>query len=90
MDMRMPVMDGLSATKEIRTLNRGDARTVPIIALTANASEEEIRQSLQAGMDMHLSKPVDPDLLYDTLKRLLVGRWSVLTNRNYFSEKEAP
>ena len=90
MDMRMPVMDGLSATKEIRTLNRGDARTVPIIALTANASEEEIRQSLQAGMDMHLSKPVDPDLLYDTLKRLLAGRWSVLTNRNYFSEKEAP
>ena len=39
---------------------------------------------------MHLSKPVDPDLLYDTLKRLLAGRWSVLTNRNYFSEKEAP
>ncbi len=71
MDLRMPVMDGLEAARTIRALPRADARTVPIIALTANAYEEDVRQSLDAGMNAHLAKPVDTDMLYDTLRRLV-------------------
>ncbi len=63
MDMRMPVMDGVTAAREIRKLNRPDAKTIPIIALTANAFEEDVKECLQAGMNAHLSKPVDIDLL---------------------------
>ena len=74
MDMRMPVMDGLTAAREIRKLDRADAATVPIIALTANAFEEDVKQCLQAGMNAHLSKPVDIDLLKVTLARLLEAR----------------
>ena len=70
MDLRMPVMDGLSASKAIRALQRPDAGTVPIIALTANAFEEDVRHSLQAHMNAHLAKPIDPDLLYLTLAKL--------------------
>lgn len=71
MDMRMPVMDGLAATREIRKLDRPDAKTIPIIALTANAFEEDVQQCLQAGMNEHLSKPVDIDVLVSTLGRLI-------------------
>ena len=74
MDLRMPVMDGLTATREIRKLNRSDAGTIPIIALTANAFEEDVQQCLQAGMNEHLSKPVDMEALLLTLRRLLPGR----------------
>ena len=70
MDMRMPEMDGLSAAKAIRAMERPDAKTVPIIALTANAFEDDVQRSLQAGLDAHLSKPVDPEKLYETLSRL--------------------
>jgi CheY-like chemotaxis protein len=71
MDARMPVMDGLEATRAIRELDRPDARTVPIIAMTANAFDEDVQRSLQAGMTAHLSKPVEPERLYETLDRLI-------------------
>ena len=68
MDLRMPVMDGLEATRRIRALDRKDARTVPIIALTANSFEADVKASLSAGMNAHLAKPADAEMLYDTLK----------------------
>ena len=71
MDVRMPVMTGLEATAAIRDLNRPDAKTVPIIAMTANAFDEDVQRSLQAGMNAHLSKPVDPEHLYETLEILI-------------------
>ena len=71
MDVRMPVMDGLSATKAIRALDREDAKTIPIIAMTANVFDEDVERSLQAGMNAHLSKPIEPDTLYETLAKLL-------------------
>ncbi len=71
MDMRMPEMDGLEATKAIRGLNREDAKTIPIIALTANAFDEDVQRSLQVGMNAHLSKPVEPDILFKTLEKLI-------------------
>ena len=71
MDVRMPVMDGLEATRTIRSLNRPDAKSIPIIAMTANAFDEDVRQSLQAGMNAHLSKPVEPERLYETLGQAL-------------------
>jgi CheY-like chemotaxis protein len=74
MDMRMPVMDGVTATKEIRKLSRADAATIPIIALTANAFEEDVQQCMQAGMNAHLSKPVEIELLKKNLARLLSPR----------------
>ena len=71
MDMRMPEMDGLEATRAIRELDRPDARTIPIIALTANAFDEDVQRSMQAGLDAHLSKPVEPELLFETLEGLV-------------------
>ncbi len=71
MDVRMPEMDGLEATAAIRALDRPDARTIPIVAMTANAFDEDVQRSLQAGMNAHLSKPVDPEHLYQTLEELI-------------------
>ena len=71
MDMRMPVMDGLEATRTIRALDREDAKTIPIIALTANAFDEDVQRSMQAGLNAHLSKPVEPDALFETLESLI-------------------
>ncbi|MBQ8095358.1 MAG: response regulator [Clostridia bacterium] len=71
MDMRMPVMDGLEATRTIRALERPDAKTVPIIALTANAFDEDVQRSMQAGLNAHLSKPVQPEALFETLESLI-------------------
>jgi len=74
MDVRMPVMDGLSATRAIRSLDHPDAKTIPIIAMTANVFDEDVERSLQAGMNAHLSKPVEPDRLYETMARLIAER----------------
>ncbi len=71
MDMRMPVMDGLEATRTIRAMDREDARTIPMIALTANAFDEDVQRSMQAGLNAHLSKPVEPEVLYKTLEKLI-------------------
>ena len=71
MDMRMPEMDGLQATKCIRSMDRPDAKSIPIIALTANAFDEDVQRSLQAGLNAHLSKPVEPETLFETLKKLI-------------------
>ncbi len=71
MDVRMPVMNGLEAAKAIRALDRPDAKTVPIIALTANAFDEDVQRSLQAGMNAHLTKPVESEHLFETLEQLI-------------------
>lgn len=67
MDIRMPVMNGLEATAAIRRLDRRDAGSIPIIAMTANAYDEDVRQSLEAGMNAHLAKPIEPQMLLQTL-----------------------
>ncbi len=69
MDIRMPIMDGLAATRAIRALDRDDAHTVPIIAMTANAFDDDRQRSKDAGMNDHLAKPIEPSLLYRTLIR---------------------
>ena len=71
MDMRMPEMDGLEATRTIRSMDRSDAKTIPVIALTANAFDEDVQRSMQAGLNAHLSKPVQPELLFETLENLI-------------------
>ena len=71
MDMRMPEMDGLEATRRIRAMDRSDAKNIPIIALTANAFDEDVQRSMQAGLNAHLSKPVEPTILFETLEGLL-------------------
>lgn len=69
MDIRMPVMDGISAAKTIRKLPERDAAAIPIIAMTAGAYEEEIQRTLEAGMNVHLTKPVQPEKLFQTLRK---------------------
>ena len=71
MDIRMPVMDGLEATKAIRELEREDAKKIPIIAMTANAFEEDRKACLDAGMDEHIGKPIDIPLLKSAIIKLL-------------------
>ena len=71
MDVRMPEMDGLEAAAAIRALSRPDAKKIPIIALTANAFDEDVQRSLQAGMNAHLSKPVESDHLFRRLGELI-------------------
>ena len=78
MDVRMPEMDGLEAASVIRAMDRPDAKTIPIIALTANAFDEDVQRSLQVGMNAHLSKPVEPEHLYQTLEELI---WEAEENR---------
>lgn len=67
MDVRMPIMNGLDSTRRIRALSRKDASTVPIIAMTADAFDEERKKTLESGMNYHLSKPINPRVLYQIL-----------------------
>ena len=71
MDVQMPVMDGYEASRRIRGMNRADAKRIWIVAMTANAFVEDMRMSKDAGMNEHLSKPVDPERLHDLLRRVL-------------------
>lgn len=68
MDVMMPVMNGLEATRQIRALERADAKTVPIFAMTANAFKDDIRASVQAGMNEHLTKPLDEKRIVRTMR----------------------
>jgi CheY-like chemotaxis protein len=61
------------ATRTIRSLQRDDAKTIPIIALTANAFDEDVQQSMQAGLNAHLSKPVEPETLFKTLEKMIIN-----------------
>ena len=74
MDMQMPVMDGCQAAQAIRELDKPDAKSVPIIAVTANAFAEDISKTTEAGMDAHISKPIDFHLLCETLSKLITSR----------------
>lgn len=73
MDVQMPVMNGYDATRAIRALEREDARKIPIIAMTANAFAEDEREALNAGMDVHLAKPVDIELLKKVIRQYTKG-----------------
>ena len=73
MDVRMPYMDGLKAARMIRASGKSDARTIPIMAMTANAYEEDIQKSMEAGMNAHLVKPVEPSELYRAVQKALNG-----------------
>ncbi|MDE7273384.1 MAG: response regulator [Lachnospiraceae bacterium] len=74
MDMHMPVLDGVEATKQIRAMGRPDAKTIPILALTANDCEEDIRRTREAGMNDHLTKPFDMDKIFGVLAEYAVHR----------------
>ncbi len=71
MDVMMPVMDGLASTSAIRALDREDARRAPIVAMTANAFQDDIQRIREVGMDEHLAKPIEPDKIHQTVQRLL-------------------
>ena len=66
------VIDGIEAARQIRALDRADVKELPIIAMTANAGDEDRRQTKEAGMNEHLAKPIDPKLLYTTLQKFIL------------------
>ena len=71
MDVQMPVMNGYEATREIRSLPRADVKHLPIIAMTANALEEDKEAALKNGMDAHIAKPLDMDAFIEILKKFV-------------------
>ena len=71
MDIMMPIMNGYEATKMIRSLDREDAKKIPIIAMTANAFTEDRIRAKEAGMDEHVAKPVDVELLIKVIHKLV-------------------
>ena len=71
MDIRMPVMDGYEAARTIRILPRKDATEIPIIAMTANAFEEDKKRALENGMNAHIAKPLDISVLLSTLDKVI-------------------
>lgn len=74
MDIRMPVMDGLTSARSIRQLKKATAKTIPIIAMSANAFEEDVEGSRMAGMNAHIAKPIEPQLLFSVLEEHLRGK----------------
>lgn len=68
MDMQMPIMDGCEASEKIRSLDRDDARSIPIIAVTANAFSEDVARVLRSGMNAHIAKPIDFNVLQEVMK----------------------
>ena len=72
MDVQMPVMNGYEATMKIRALENSDLAKIPIIAMTANAFDEDRREALQSGMNGHISKPINIERLFRTLDQILV------------------
>jgi signal transduction histidine kinase/ActR/RegA family two-component response regulator len=77
MDILMPVMDGLDATRAIRALDREDCKTLPIVAMSANVFDDDLKKAEECGMNGHLSKPVEIDKLYQMLKKILSGKKKV-------------
>ncbi len=71
MDVNMPNMDGIEATEHIRSLPKKDAKKIPIIAMTADDSEEDVEKSIASGMDEHISKPIEATRLLSILERYL-------------------
>ena len=71
MDIMMPVMNGLEATRKLRALNRSYAATVPIIAMTANVFQDDIMKAIESGMNEHVTKPVDMKLVCRILQKWL-------------------
>ena len=76
MDVQMPVMNGYDASRAIRQLKREDAKIIPIIAMTANAFAEDEKEALAAGMDVHLAKPIDVEILKKVIQRYVVENGS--------------
>lgn len=85
MDVRMPVMDGLQATERIRQTDREDAVRIPIIAMTANAFESDIKMCIQLGMNAHLSKPIEPQRLFQVL-----SAWVKQTHKDPWPDSDDP
>ncbi len=71
MDIQMPVMDGYEATSQIRSLDKPDSKSIPIVALSANALADDIENSLNAGMNEHIAKPIDMEAVWKVLKKYL-------------------
>ena len=71
MDVQMPVMNGYEATREIRALENGGLASIPILAMTANAFEEDKQRAIQCGMNGHIAKPIDVEKLFETLEEIL-------------------
>ena len=71
MDVQMPEMNGYEATKEIRKLENKDLASIPIIAMTANAFEEDKQEALKSGMNGHIAKPIDMEKLFQTLDAII-------------------
>ncbi|MDE7416315.1 MAG: response regulator [Lachnospiraceae bacterium] len=74
MDMHMPVLDGVTATKQIRAMERSDAKTIPILALTANDFEEDVKRTREAGMNDHLTKPFDMEKIFSVLAEYMIHK----------------
>jgi CheY-like chemotaxis protein len=74
MDLRMPVMGGIAAAKAIRGMDRPDAKSVPIIAMTADAFDDDVQECMAAGMNGHIAKPIDPEALYRALSAAVQKR----------------